>query len=89
MAGRYLMNAAIAKSALSPARWNVTPARPPCRFYEGDGRSDDQGAGKWIVQGDFEPESGYRAMQQILRSRIALLPSSVVAISWQWAPLCC
>jgi DNA-binding LacI/PurR family transcriptional regulator len=20
----------------------------------------------WIVQGDFEPESGYRAMQQIL-----------------------
>lgn len=39
----------------------------------------------WIVQGDFEPESGYRAMQQTCRSRIALLPSSVVAISWQWA----
>lgn len=23
----------------------------------------------WIVQGDFEPESGYRAMQQILNQQ--------------------
>ncbi len=85
MAGRYLIERGTAKSALSPARWNVTPAQAACRFYEGDGRSDDQGAGKLDCQGDFEPESGYRAMQQILSQPIALLPSSVVAISWQWA----
>ena len=41
----------------------------------------------WIVQGDFEPESGYRAMQQILaQHRIAHRPSSAAGILWRWAP---
>ena len=39
----------------------------------------------WIVQGDFEPESGYRAMQQILSQSHRPTAVSVVAISWQWA----
>jgi LacI family purine nucleotide synthesis repressor len=39
----------------------------------------------WIVQGDFEPESGYRAMQQILPSSTARRRSSAAATSWRWA----
>jgi DNA-binding LacI/PurR family transcriptional regulator len=41
----------------------------------------------WIVQGDFEPESGYRAMQQILgQQHLAQRRSSAAAILWRWAP---
>jgi DNA-binding LacI/PurR family transcriptional regulator len=39
----------------------------------------------WIVQGDFEPESGYRAMQQILTQLLARPRSSAAAILWRWA----
>ncbi len=39
----------------------------------------------WIVQGDFEPESGYRAMQQILSQPHRPTAVFMVAISWQWA----
>lgn len=46
MAGRYLIERGHREIGVIPARWNVTPRRPPCRFYEGDGRSDDQSAAK-------------------------------------------
>ncbi len=40
----------------------------------------------WIVQGDFPNLNPVIApCSKSCRSRIALLPSSVVAISWQWA----
>lgn len=41
----------------------------------------------WIVQGDFEPESGYRAMRQVrLPSSTVRPPFSAGATSWQWVP---
>ena len=68
MAGRYLIERGHREIGVIPGPLERnTGAGRLARSHEGDGRSNDQGAGKldWR-QGDFVPESGYRAMQQIL-----------------------
>ncbi len=40
---------------------------------------------EWMVEGDFEPESGYKAMHQILSQKIAQRRSLWVGTSWRWA----
>lgn len=47
MAGRYLIERGHREIGVIPGPLERnTSARPPCRFYEGDGRSDDQSAAK-------------------------------------------
>ena len=41
---------------------------------------------EWIVQGDFEPESGYKAMHQILSQNSGRPRYSAAVTSWRWAP---
>ncbi len=53
-----------------PARWSVTRGGGRhAGFLKALEEAGIQPRAEWIVQGDFEPESGYQAMQQILSQK--------------------